>query len=599
MDARHHYNALIEKNHEKLRILHRQRQWYTLARILTFLGALAAFYLLFQTGIVYAVTGALLFLAFFFYFIKNDIHSSKEERKCRTLVEINKDELEFLNGNYKQFDNGQEYINPKHPYTFDLDIFGPASVFQFVNRTSGNPGKSALADRLMNIDPRQDIQQEQKAIKELAPRLAFRQKLILLSKLHKNRENASEKVLDFMESKNIFQGKNALELLVKFFPFVSLSLLLLSIFLIPPGYLLLVLLLSFVLNYLNFRKVGNLHNKISGTNEALGSFAAVISILEKESFTSKKLQALKEDLIQKDAKASSVICEISKLGKRLDYRLNIYVSIPLNLFLLWDLRHVFLIERWKQKHRSAIPQWFGVLGQFESISSFAGLHFNFPDWTFPLADPETAFSIAAQEMGHPLIPVSKRISNDFSMEGNGKVALVTGSNMSGKTTFLRTLGVNLVLAQCGAPVCASEFSFTPTDLHTSMRIMDSLSENTSSFYAELKRLNEILQRAKNHDNVLLLMDEILRGTNSHDRHIGSEALIKQLIKQNAVALLATHDLELSRLEEEMPDHLINLHFDVQIEGKELFFDYKLHAGVCRSMNASLLMEKMGIELKPK
>ncbi len=597
MDAPDQYKHLIEKNKQCLEILQRKRQWYTLARIFTFFGAIAAFYLLFPLGIAYASAGAIIFLAFFFYFIKQDISSSKEERHCKTLIEINKDELKFLDGNFEQFDDGSEFIDTKHPYTFDLDIFGPASVFQFLNRTTGNPGKSTLANRLMKIDPSKNFQTEQEAIKELGPRLDFRQKLILKGKLHKGREDASEEILDFMKSGNLFLGNKPLELLIKIFPIVSISLLVLSFFLIPPAYLLLVLLLSFVLNYLNFRKVGKVHNKISGINEVLGGFAGVISIIEKGSFNSQKLQHLKARLVQENLQASSVIYHLSRLAKRLDYRLNIYISIPLNLFLLWDLKHVFLIEKWKIKHHPAIPAWFKVLGEFESIACFAGLHYNFPLWTFPHIASNSAFSFGAREMGHPLIPPSKRVNNDFSMEGKGKIALLTGSNMSGKTTFLRTLGVNLLLANCGAPVCASIFSFTPCDLHTSMRIMDSLSENTSSFYAELKRLNEILQRAKNHDNVLLLMDEILRGTNSHDRHIGSEALIRQLIKENAVALLATHDLELSRLEKEMPEHLLNLHFDVQIEGKELYFDYKLHHGVCKSMNASLLMEKMGIELK--
>jgi DNA mismatch repair ATPase MutS len=199
-------------------------------------------------------------------------------------------------------------------------------------------------------------------------------------------------------------------------------------------------------------------------------------------------------------------------------------------------------------------------------------------------------------MGHPLIPASRRICNDFSIDGTGKAIVVTGSNMSGKSTFLRTCGINTVLALSGAPVCASAMSLTLTRLHTSMRITDSLEENISSFYAELRRLKAIISGAENDPGVFLLLDEILRGTNSDDRYAGSVALIKQLSEYGAVAMVATHDLRLAGLKEELPEKIENYHFDVKVKGGELFFDYLLTPGICSSFNASLLMKKMGIKV---
>jgi DNA mismatch repair ATPase MutS len=211
-----------------------------------------------------------------------------------------------------------------------------------------------------------------------------------------------------------------------------------------------------------------------------------------------------------------------------------------------------------------------------------------------VTDDWSVFS--AEEMGHPLIPAGRRISNDFSVEGHGKAIVITGSNMSGKSTFLRTCGINAVLAFAGAPVCASAFTVSHVRLHSSMRISDSLEENISSFYAELRRLRSIISAAENDPKVFLLLDEILRGTNSDDRYMGSVALIKQITGYGSVALVATHDLRLAGLENELPVAIENYHFDVKVSGEELFFDYKLTPGVCSSFNASLLMKKMGIRV---
>jgi DNA mismatch repair ATPase MutS len=221
--------------------------------------------------------------------------------------------------------------------------------------------------------------------------------------------------------------------------------------------------------------------------------------------------------------------------------------------------------------------------------------FNNPGWTTPAVVPDY-FMFKAENSGHPLIPESRRISNTLEIPGDGRTVLVTGSNMSGKSTFLRTCGVNCVLAFAGAPVCASSLSLSHVRIHSSMRISDSLEENISSFYAELRRLRSVITEAGKDSWVFLLLDEILRGTNSDDRFTGSVALIKQLTGYGAVTMVATHDLRLAGLSNDIPGKIDNYHFDVKISGEELFFDYKLTPGVCTSFNASLLMKKMGINL---
>jgi DNA mismatch repair ATPase MutS len=261
----------------------------------------------------------------------------------------------------------------------------------------------------------------------------------------------------------------------------------------------------------------------------------------------------------------------------------------------WDLQQVIALEKWKKRNHQSIIQWFEALGNFEAISSFATLHFNHPEWCFPELKKEHFF-IEGKEIGHPLINKLKRVNNYIDINNKGIIMLVTGSNMAGKSTYLRTIGVNTVLSMAGAIACAKSFALSPVQLITSMRIADNLEENTSTFYAELKKLKTVIEKVNNHERVFILLDEILRGTNSLDRHTGAVALTKQLIRQQAAGIIATHDVELAKLKDDYPANIYNYHFDVQVNNGELYFDYKLKEGICTSLNASILMKKIGIEL---
>jgi DNA mismatch repair ATPase MutS len=302
-----------------------------------------------------------------------------------------------------------------------------------------------------------------------------------------------------------------------------------------------------------------------------------------------------QDQLRANGKASENILQLKKILDRFDMRLNIFAFIFLNTFLLWDLQQVLHLNKWREKNTASVKTWFDVIAYIEFLNTISTLAFNHPSWCLPQAVSEH-FTLLANEVGHPLIREDKRIDNSFATEGIPKVSIITGSNMAGKSTFLRSVGVNLVLAQMGAAVCAKSFVFSPVELCTSMRVADNLAENASTFYAELKKLKSIIERVNAGDKVFILLDEILRGTNSLDKHTGSEALIKQFIRRNAVAIIATHDVELGDLKNVFDAHIENYHFDVQVEGEELYFDYKIKRGICQSLNASLLMKKIGIEL---
>jgi len=307
------------------------------------------------------------------------------------------------------------------------------------------------------------------------------------------------------------------------------------------------------------------------------------------------MNSLQNTIKHDNIKASDEILNLKNILNRFDVRLNVFAFLILNTFLLWDLHQMMALKKWKAQNQTLVPKWFNAIAEIEVVNTFATLSFNHPEWCYP-AIADEHFTLKAEDVGHPLIPEQQRVNNSFGIEGGARVDLITGSNMAGKSTFLRSLGINMILAYAGAPVCAKNFTVSISKLISSMRITDNLAENTSTFYAELKKLKSIIDEVNKHENLFILLDEILRGTNSLDRHTGSAALIKQLIKENAVALIATHDVELAKLEKDFPSNISNYHFDVQVAGEELYFDYKLKEGICTSLNASLLMKKIGIEL---
>jgi DNA mismatch repair ATPase MutS len=317
--------------------------------------------------------------------------------------------------------------------------------------------------------------------------------------------------------------------------------------------------------------------------------------VEQASFNSTYLQQLQEQFKQEHQKASARLKALKRILERLDLRFNFVVFIPLDVLLQWDLQQAVALEKWKQRNHRHVLTWFTALGEFEALSSLATLSFNHPGWSFPVIKEEY-FHIKGKEIAHPLIPASRRVANFISIDNSGEVMLVTGSNMAGKSTYLRSIGINVVLAMAGGPVCAKELCLSPVQLISSMRIADNLEESTSTFYAELKKLKTVIDKVNRKEPVFILLDEILRGTNSLDRHTGSVALVKQLIKHKAPAIIATHDVELAKIKNEYPQNILNYHFDVQVSNEELYFDYKLKEGICSSLNASILMKKIGIEL---
>lgn len=564
------------------------------ARFFLMVAIIISIYFSLNTGPVYLIA-TLLLTIIFVRLVYADINNKNSIDHTRHLIQINEDELTALAGRYYHFEDGSQHSPHDHLYANDIDLFGRASLFQYINRTTSEMGSAVLAHWLLNPSGEATIIQRQEAIKELSATTAWRQELQAFGKEKKIGIQTKERLQNWILEKGAF-NHSAWKLLQYLLPLIMLGVVTLNIFdLVSNPARNYFLLAAAIIAYFISKKVIPIHYQVSKMTEELSVLSDSIQLIEKTTFQSGLLKQLHANYLIEKGAASGELKQLKNILARLDYRLNPVIFIPLAILLQWDLQQVMALEKWKKRNQQNIADWFDALGKLEALCSLSTLHFNHPGWCFP--EIKTGhFSIQGNEIGHPLINKNKRVNNPIKIEESGELMLITGSNMAGKSTYLRSIGINVVLTMAGSVVCAKSFSLSPVQLITSMRIADNLEENTSTFYAELKKLKTAIEKVNANEKVFILLDEILRGTNSLDRHTGSVALTKQLIKHNAAAIIATHDIELAKLKEEYPANILNYHFDAQVSNDELYFDYELKEGICSSINASILMKKIGIEL---
>jgi len=568
-----------------------------MVRLLVFVAGVLAIVYCWGLHWLAGVAATLLFLGGFYRFIKRHQRIQEESRHLGRLGRINTYEAavaEQLFVDKALWSDGAEYLDPDHPYSLDLDLFGPYSFFQYANRCGTSLGRRVLADYLRKGASPGEIDARQTAIGDLNGRLDWRQHFQAYGLETKDDPKHIELLNQWLDDAPFVSRSVGLKAALYLTPvWVTAGLIIWALYL--PWYLgILFLAPPAMILRRTLDRVNRAHQRTALAGDALSYYARLIAHIEEGVFESPKLQALQAGLIRGDGLASTGIARLSYIISQLNVRYNAFI-VFLNLFALWDLQWIYRLEKWKEQHRHSLPAWFGVLADFEALSSLATLYTNNPDWTFPVI--HSSSELVGDALGHPLIHTSRRVTNDLQMPTAGHIKLITGSNMAGKSTFLRTVGLNIVLAMAGAPVCAGRLALPLLKVYTSMRTQDALHESTSSFYAELKRLQFIIEAVERGDNVFFLLDEILKGTNSRDRHTGSKALIRQLIQSGGGGLIATHDLELGALESQYDGAIENLCMEVAIRDGELFFDYKLDKGVSQSFNATLLMKNMGIRIE--
>ncbi|RPE13255.1 hypothetical protein EGT74_06920 [Chitinophaga lutea] len=513
-----------------------------------------------------------------------------EQAWLEAMLTLNERELKVVTEHVSEFENGEEFINDQHDFSGDLDVFGPSSLFQYLNRTGTRSGKQHLAKSLM--EPMQDtaaIRDMQAAVRTLGGQIEFRQNYAAHAQLSKEGPKDVKELGLWLDAPMDFLHRRALAVAVWVLPAFVIAALV--YYAISGNYIPMMLLLFVNWGVLlgNVKRVNAQHILLSNKEKLLHKFAALLHLIRQGDW---KGAAWLEARQAKAAEADRDLKKLARISNVLDQRLNLLVGLVLNSFILYDLHCMLSLEKWKARHKKDVWDWLEVIAQMETVNSLATFAYNHPAYTYPELRDTPGMTGAA--IGHPLIPAAECVVNDGSIGEREQFLIITGSNMSGKSTFLRSVGVNWLLALTGAPVCATRFSCHPVRIMTSMRIKDSIARHTSYFQAELQRLQHIIEVLKSGQQVFIILDEILKGTNSEDKLTGSRELIRNFLRFRCTGMIATHDLELGALEGEYPNQIRNYCFESSLSNGQLHFDYRMRPGIARNKNATFLMKQMEI-----
>ena len=559
----------------------------SMLRFAVFLGISYLIYLTFGRYPVVFVVAFLGVLLFAFLVVKQ----SNLQRKRSIVdekIQINTTEIRVLNRDFLHLETGGSFVNPAHFYSNDIDLFGKGSFFQYLNRTTTNDGKVVLASTLTE-NKTTAIVTKQNALKELAQKVIWRQNFAALASLVAIKNTSKPTVNWISKYRSVFPAY--LASIQRVFSVLSILLIgLVSFGIISFTYITIWFFLGLFLTAIFVKKANNLYAETNNLRATFGQYHHLLNEIENADFTSEILKEKQEIINSETKKAAVIFKEFSRILDTFDQRNNIIIAIFGNGLFLTELYNVGNIEKWISKYKHTVEKWFEVVAFFDAQNSLANFHFNHPKFVFPeITSGKQA--ICGVDLGHPLLHVEKRVDNHFNINKEA-FYIVTGANMAGKSTFLRTVSLSIVMANCGLPVCATSFKYAPIKLITSMRSTDSLTEDESYFYSELKRLKFIVDAIKESDYFIIL-DEILKGTNSKDKAIGSKKFVEKLSKSKSTGIIATHDVSLCELESELTA-VENYYFDAEISEDELHFDYALKKGVCKNMNASFLLKKMEI-----
>jgi hypothetical protein len=577
------FNSELKKVRDKIAVV-------AVLRLAVFVAsALLIYQYLTSKAAVQGLIGLVLLIVFFLL-IKYNFRLTDKKNLLTQMLFVNTNEWAVLRHERSSFANGKQF-GTGHPFAEDLDIFGEGSLYHLLNRATTSHGHEKLALEFQNTNiTKEQIGEKQAAVRALGEQIENRQLLTANGLLHGEAEGNLHDLSGWLKQPAHLHKNLFIRIIRWVLPLINVAIIFYALdsgntLALAAGIAASWLVIASQLTYINIQ-----HELVSKKQAILDQYAGILGIFSAvDADGSTLLGKLQENV----SHAHQAIHKLATLTSAFDQRLNLIVTTVLNSFFLYDIHCVLALERWKEKNRSQFEGWMKTVGEIESLNSFATFAFNNPGFQYPEPGDSGLF-IEGKEIAHPLIGGGQRISNSITIGRQSRLLVVTGSNMSGKTTFLRTLGVNLVLAQCGAPVCAASFRFTPMHILSSIRVSDSLLENTSYFMAELKRLHQIVEHLDSGKPALVLIDEILRGTNSDDKTHGSEQFIRKLLSYNCITLFATHDLSLGALATEFPGTVANYCFESTIENGELFFDYKLREGVAKNRNASFLMRKMGI-----
>lgn len=597
MNPENHYTERLSLTEGQLQQVKKQIFRISMLRLALFIAGIAGLYFFYNQTTLLIVCICLTFLPLF---ILVKIHNRFFIRKewLETQARIIQEELQALSGDYSSFEDGKEYVNPEHPYSFDLDIFGRRSLFQSINRTCTFFGKVRLAEWLQNhLHEKTSIEKRQEMIREISEHTLLREQFRVAGLVHHGQSSDAEKIQAWSQSPAQYLHAGWVKAFIWGVPVINSLLLITSL----AGWTSFSWLgLSFgiflVLSFGIIKRATYIQETYGKQLKSLNGYARLIALAKAEEWKSAGMQELMERFNLNGQSPVQALQQLSKELDRLDLRNNQFLYVLLEGSIFFQLQEIVRIERWKVRYGQHISEWLETVGELDALCSLGTFAYNHPQYTYPELT-EKPFCFLATQMGHPLMPASQCVKNDATIPSRPFFLIITGANMAGKSTYLRTIGVNYLLACIGAPVCCERLKLHPNQLITSLRTSDSLSDNESYFFAELKRLKRIIDLLNQGQQLFIILDEILKGTNSMDKQKGSFDLIRQFMQLKANGIIATHDLLLGSLIKQFPEEIRNYCFEADIKENELTFSYKLREGVAQNMNACFLMKKMGIILQ--
>jgi hypothetical protein len=597
MNPENHYTERLSLTEGQLQQVKKQIFRISMLRLALFIAGIAGLYFFFNQTTLLIICICLTFLPLF---ILVKIHNRFFIRKewLETQARIIQEELQALSGDYSSFEDGKEYVNPEHPYSFDLDIFGRRSLFQSINRTCTFFGKNRLAKWLQNhLHEKTSIEKRQEMVREISEHTLFREQFRVAGLVHHGQSSDGEKIQAWSQSPAQYLHAGWVKAFIWGVPVINSLLLITSL----AGWTSFSWLgLSFgiflVLSFGIIKRATYIQETYGKQLKSLNGYARLIALAKAENWKSAGMQELMERFNLNGQSPIQALQQLSKELDRLDLRNNQFLYVLLEGSIFFQLQEIVRIERWKARYGQHISKWLETVGELDALCSLGTFAYNHPQYTYPELT-EKPFCFLATQMGHPLMPASQCVKNDATIPSRPFFLIITGANMAGKSTYLRTIGVNYLLACIGAPVCSEKLKLHPNQLITSLRTSDSLSDNESYFFAELKRLKRIIDLLNQGQQLFIILDEILKGTNSMDKQKGSFDLIRQFMQLKANGIIATHDLLLGSLIKQFPEEIRNYCFEADIKENELTFSYKLREGVAQNMNACFLMKKMGIILQ--
>ncbi|MBQ8674226.1 MAG: hypothetical protein IJ511_09310 [Bacteroides sp.] len=655
------YGRRCAEAEAKVRKCRKEIGYISLMRLLVFCGGVAGIVACRQEGWPLIVMVAAAALLLFVGLVKRHTKLYGKKAYIETEMRVNREELKALEHDTADFDNGEEFMDPAHYYTYDLDIFGDNSLFQYLNRTCTTPGRRCLATWLTrHLTDAERIKERQEAVRELKECLEFRQKFRILGLLHRGETADEAELKQWATQPAVFRKHLLMRLLPPIVTLGNAAGVLMMLLGVLPGTLYGAMWTTVVaFSFIFTAKVSRQQAMYGKKLRILSTYAALLQHMEGQPLESGLLQRIKRRIGGERQGASQAIHRLNRLMHELDQRNNLFMYAVLNGFFFWEVGQMMKIEKWKAQYAGMLPAWLEAIGEMDALCSLGTFAYNLPDASFPLltsrsagtdsrlsgttsryssaascagdvagtmgeeaarvmgetsnaigeastpsssvseeeditAGGEGKFCFRAHGLAHPLMPEERCVRNDIDMHRSTGFIIVTGANMAGKSTYLRTVGVNFLLACIGAPVCAHDMTLTPVQLITSLRTSDSLAGNESYFFAELKRLKLIIDLLQEGYELFIILDEILKGTNSIDKQRGSMALVEQFLQLHTHGIIATHDLLLGTLIDTFPQAIRNFCFEADIRDNELTFSYRMRPGVAQNMNACFLMQRMGI-----